>query len=56
MSTFSKFICPKVTVTARQEFELAYYDSVVKRFNLYLNKDIPPYFLSSHYTMLCDCP
>ena len=33
--TFAKGICPKVNVIARVEFELAYYDSVVHRFNHY---------------------
>ena len=31
--TFPKGICPKVIVIARLEFELAYYDSAVQRFN-----------------------
>ena len=31
--TFPKGICPKVNVKARLEFELAYYDSAVHRFN-----------------------
>ena len=33
--TFPKGICPKVNVIARLEFELAYYDSAVHRFNHY---------------------
>ena len=33
--TFPKGICPKVNVIARLEFELAYYDSAVQRFNHY---------------------
>ena len=31
--TFPKGICPKVNVIVRLEFELAYYDSAVQRFN-----------------------
>ena len=31
--TFANGICPKVNVIARLEFERAYYDSVVQRFN-----------------------
>ena len=33
--TFTKGICPKVNVIAWLEFELAYYDSAVQRFNHY---------------------
>ena len=36
--TFPKGICPKVNVIARLEYELAYYDSAVHRFNT-INKD-----------------
>ena len=32
---FHKDICPKVNVIARLEYELAYYDFVVHRFNHY---------------------
>ena len=32
-NTFPKGICPKVNVIARLEYELAYYDSAVHRFN-----------------------
>ena len=35
--TFPKGICPKVNVIARLEYELAYYDSAVQRFNHYIN-------------------
>ena len=38
--TFPKGICPKVNVIARLEYELAYYDSAVHRFNHYTHKDI----------------
>ena len=31
--TFPKGLCPKVNVKAQLEFELAYYDSAVHRFN-----------------------
>ena len=33
--TFPKGICPKMNVIARLEYELAYYDSAVHRFNQY---------------------
>ena len=33
--TFPKGICPKVIVIARLEYELAYYNSAVHRFNHY---------------------
>ena len=39
--TFSKGICPKVNVMARLEFELAYYDSVIYRFNHYPTRTLP---------------
>ena len=36
--TFPKGICPKVNVIARLEYELAYYDSAVHRFNHYATR------------------
>ena len=39
--TFPKGICPKVNVIARLEYELAYYDSVVHRFNNYTTRTPP---------------
>ena len=36
--TFPKGICPKVNVTAWLEYEFAYYDSPVHRFNHYATK------------------
>ena len=39
--TFPKGICPKVNVIARLEFELAYYDSAVHRFNHYTTRTPP---------------
>ena len=36
--TFPKGICPKVNVIARLEYELAYYDSAVHRFNHYTTR------------------
>ena len=39
--TFPKGICPKVTVRARVEYELAYYDSAVNRFNHYTTRTPP---------------
>ena len=38
---FPKGICPKVNVIARLEFELAYYDSAVHRFNHYTTRTPP---------------
>ena len=38
---FPKSICLKVNVIARLEFELAYYDSAVHRFNHYTTKTPP---------------
>ena len=42
--TFPKGICPKVNVIARLEYELAYYDSVVHRFNHYTTRTPPKMF------------
>ena len=39
--TFPKGICPKVNIIARLEYELAYYDSAVHRFNHYTTKTPP---------------
>ena len=39
--TFLKGICPKVNVIERLEYELAYYDSVVHRFNHYTTRITP---------------
>ena len=39
--TFPKGICPKVNVIARLEYELAYYDSAVNRFNHYTTRTPP---------------
>ena len=39
--TFSKGICPKVNVIARLEYELAYNDSAVHRFNHYTTRTPP---------------
>ena len=39
--TFPKGICPKVNVIARLEYELAYYDSAVHRFNNYTTRTPP---------------
>ena len=36
--TFTKGICPKVNVIARLEYELAYNDSAVHRFNHYTTR------------------
>ena len=41
--TFLKGICPKADVIARLEYELAYYDSAVHRFNHYTTRT-PPFF------------
>ena len=42
--TFPKGICPKVNVIARLEYELAYYDSAVHRFNHYTTRT-PRFYL-----------
>ena len=39
--TFPKGICPKVNVIVRLEYELAYYDSIVHRFNHYTTRTPP---------------
>ena len=39
--TFPKGICPKVNVIARLEFELAYYDFAIHRFNHYTTRTPP---------------
>ena len=39
--TFPKGIFPKVNVIARLEYELAYYDSAVHRFNHYTTRTLP---------------
>ena len=39
--SFPKGICPKVNVIARLEYELAYYDSAVNRFNHLHHEDTP---------------
>ena len=39
--TFPKGICPKVNIIVRLEFELAYYDCAVQRFNYYTMKTPP---------------
>ena len=41
--TFPKGICPKLNVIARLEYELAYYDSAVHRFNHYTTRTHPIY-------------
>ena len=41
VQTFPKGICPKVDVIARVEYELAYYDSAVYRFNHNTTKTLP---------------
>ena len=39
--TFPKGICPKINITARLEYELAYYDSAVHCFNHYTTRTFP---------------
>ena len=41
--TFPKGICLKVNVIPRLEYEFAYYDSVVRRFNHYTTRTSPRY-------------
>ena len=45
--TFPKGICPKVNIIVRLEYELAYYDSAVNRFNHYTMRT-PPHFSESN--------
>ena len=51
--TFPKGICPKVNVIARLEYELAYYDPAVHRFNHYATRTPPiletPLLNTQHY-------
>ena len=42
--TFPKGIFPKVIIIARLEYEFAYYNSGVKRFNPYTTRTLPSYF------------
>ena len=49
--TFPKGICPKVNVIARLEFELAYYDSAVHRFNHYTTRT-PWYYTCANFKLL----
>ena len=49
---FPKGICPKVNVIARLEFEFAYFDSIVHRFNHYTTRTPPIYMGFSLYYML----
>ena len=51
--TFPKGICLKVNVIARLEFELAYYDSAVQRFNHYTMRT-PPFVLKT-FVQNCIC-
>ena len=39
--TFPKGICSKVNVIARLEFELAFYDSAIQRFNHCTTRTLP---------------
>ena len=41
---FPKGICPKVNVIARLDFEIAFYDSEVHRFNHYIARTPSPKF------------
>ena len=47
--TFPNGICPKVNVIARLEYELAYYDFAVHRFNHYTTRTPPQNFNSHHH-------
>ena len=49
--TFSKGICPKVNVLARLDFELAYNDPAVHRFNHYTTRT-PPFLVQSQQQVL----
>ena len=52
--TFPKGICPKVNIIARLEFELAYYDSVVQRFNHYATRTPPSHTIRWTQVLLCN--
>ena len=57
--TFPKGICPKVNIIARLEYELAYYDSAVHRFNHYTTKTPQiDWYRSQGYEVKCKqlCP
>ena len=47
--TFPMGICPKVNVIARLEFELAYYDSAIHRFNHYTTRTPPKLFMLNDF-------
>ena len=49
---FPKGICPKVNVTARLEYERAYYDSAVHRFNHYTTTTTPSLIVFSHLSLI----
>ena len=53
--TFPKGICPKVNVIARLEYELAYYDSTIHRFNHYTTRTPPcwKWIIFSHNLSIC---
>ena len=53
--TFPKGICPKVNVIARLEYELAYYDSTVHRFNHYTTRTLMSKQVSSDYVCHAQC-
>ena len=60
--TFPKGICPKVNVMAQLEYEIAYYDSIVHRFNHYTTRTPPSLSLSLSlslyiyiYIYICVC-
>ena len=51
--TFSEGICPKVNVIARLEYELAYYDSAVHRFNHYTKRKPPSWHKINQDELAC---
>ena len=48
VNTIPKGICPKVNVIARLEYELAYYESAVHRFNHYTTRTPPGFTEVKH--------
>ena len=50
--TFPKGICPEVNVIARLEYELAYYDSAVHRFNHYTTRTVDLFGFKNSYAII----
>ena len=50
--TFPKGIFPKVNVIVRLEYEIAYYDSAVHRFNHYTTRTPPQILVKDNFSTL----